>query len=334
MDKSELRMDPLTREWTIFNENRNVPPSLLNAQAADLQPSPFRAGLERFASHSLFQSGGAHGWQVRVVPNRAPVVALEGDPKVNDAGIYLNMGGFGAHEIVIEDPGERRFAELGVADIAQVVEAWRSRIEDLMRDGRMVSFTVIKNEGQFAGQTVAHSISQVVVMGIVAPTLRRKLEAARIHFAVHGRSLFSEILAGERKLGERVVYENEGCVVFCPYASQTPFEIDIWPKRHCADFFRITTDEAMHLADAIRCALHKINAALTGPAYHLVLTTAPSRCSQTEEWPGFEQEFCWHLRILPRLYPLGGIEIATGCHVNSVWPEVAADFLRRQEVSR
>ncbi len=25
-------------------------------------------------------------------------------------------------------------------------------------------------------------------------------------------------------------------------------------------------------------------------------------------------------------------EVATGCHVNGVWPEVAADFLRQQEV--
>jgi hypothetical protein len=32
------------------------------------------------------------------------------------------------------------------------------------------------------------------------------------------------------------------------------------------------------------------------------------------------------------LRPIGGFELATGCHVNGVWPEVAADFLRQQEL--
>lgn len=329
MDKSELRQDPLTREWTILNENRATFP--VRADEVELQPSPFGAGLERFASHSLFQSGDGHGWKVRVVPNRVPVFALEGDAGLHEVGLFSRVGGFGAHEIVVEDPGGRRLFEMDSAQVAQVAEAWRVRIEDLTRDGRMSSFSVFKNEGRAAGQTIAHSISQIVAMGIVAPALRRKLDSAQAYFAAHQRSLFADILAGE---SSRVVFENAGFVVFCPYASRSPFELAIWPKRHNADFHRITADEVGQLGDALRRAVAGLHAALEGAPYQLALTTAPARNVHSEEWPGLDSEFCWHVNLLPRLSPTGGIEVATGCHVNGVWPEVAADFLRRQAVWR
>ena len=330
MDKSELRMDPLTREWTIFNENRAVPPPAQSI--ADVLPaSPFRAGLERFASRSLFQSGGPVGWQVRVVPNRTPVLAIEADPGMKQTGIYRHICGFGAHEIVIEDPGERRFAEIGAAGIAHVVEAWRSRIEDLTRDGRMFSFFVIKNEGAAAGQVVAHSISQIVTMGLVSPALRRKLNVAKEYHAAHATSLFADVLAEELKTRTRVVFENAGFVGFCPYAARSPFEISIWPKRLAPDFHRITNDEVSQLAEALNAAVGGIRRGLGAPAWNLALTTAPSVGARAEEWPDVEREFSWHIDVTPRLYPAGALEQVSGCHVNGVWPETAADFLRRQE---
>jgi UDPglucose--hexose-1-phosphate uridylyltransferase len=330
MDKSELRMDPLTREWTIFNENRVRPPS--RPATAALDPSPFYAGLERFASHSLFHADGAHGWQVRVVPNRVPVLGIEANCAVVEDGVYSRLGGFGAHEIVIEDPGARSFSELAKEDMAKVVEAWRSRIEDLMRDGRMLSFSVVKDEGAEAGQTVAHSVSQIVAMGVVAPSLRIKLDVAQQYFKAQGESLYAKVLAQEMQRSERIVFENDGFVVFCPYASGSPFEVAVWPKRHAADFHKITANEVTELADAIGHAVQKLNKALTTPAFHLTLTTAPSSIARESEWPDADAAFCWHVRIVPRLQPTGGIELATGCHVNTVWPEVAADFLRQQEV--
>jgi UDPglucose--hexose-1-phosphate uridylyltransferase len=330
MDKSELRLDPLTREWTIFNENRAIPPSLARTDGANLAPSPFCAGDERFASHSLYQSNRRDGWQVRVVPNRTPVLAIEADPAMKEAGIFRSIGGFGAHEIVIEDPGTRNFSELDAQEVSLVAEAWRSRIEDLMRDGRMLSFSVVKNEGAAAGQVVNHSISQIVALGLVAPTLRRKLNSAREYFTTHGTSIFADILAGEQKAGARVVFENNGFVVFCPYAARTPFELSIWPKRQCADFHKVTQDEVGQLGEALHKATGMVNRALETPAFHLMLTTAPS-IGARDEWPDTGSSFCWHVDILPRLHPVSTLELATGCHINGVWPEEAAAFLRAQK---
>jgi len=328
MDKTELRLDPLTRDWTIFNESRALPP--VNASVRDdvLAESPFRAGLESFAAHALHHSAGESGWQVRVVPNRLPVLRVEGDSKAQADGLYEHLDAVGANEIVIEDPGTRTLEELPPGAIAQVIRAWAVRIEDLMRDVRLRSFTVVKNTGRAAGQTVAHSLSQIVAMAVVPPSLRRKLRHAHEHFSLRKRSLFADIIEHERRNASRVVHENGDFFVFCPYASCAPFEMAIWPKRQCPDFHRITHEEADHLAIVLGLALRKLNRAINHPPYHLTLTTAPSRAVSAEDLESLDDNFRWHITITPVLRPADALTSATGCHVNGIWPEVAADYLR------
>src|SRR5687767_12540420 len=140
MDKTEFRCDPLTQEWTIFNESRMVPPASGSAREESFPPSPFRAGLERYAPHTLHHESGPHGWQVRVVPNRVPILRVESNGDSKGQSIYRRLEGLGAHEVVVEDPGERHFEDLPPADLAKVLHAWQVRVEDLMRDGRMRAF--------------------------------------------------------------------------------------------------------------------------------------------------------------------------------------------------
>ncbi|MEO6741894.1 MAG: hypothetical protein ABIP20_16745 [Chthoniobacteraceae bacterium] len=330
MDKTELRLDPLTRDWTIFNESRALPP--VNATVRDdvFAKSPFLAGLEHLAARALHHSAGQSGWQVRVVPNRLPVLRVEGDCALQADGLYERLDAVGANEIVIEDPGARSLEELPAGAIGQVIRAWTVRIEDLMRDIRLHSFTVVKSVGRAAGQTIAHSLSQIIAMAVVPPALRRKIRHAREHFTLRRRSLFADIIEHERRNASRVVHENAGCLVFCPYASRAPFELAIWPKRQCADFHLITHDEVAQLALALGLALRKLNRAIDHPPYHLALTTAPSRTASAEDCESLDDCFRWHLSITPVLRPADALPAATGCHVNGIWPEVAADCLRSQ----
>lgn len=332
MDKTEFRCDPLTQEWTIFNESRAVPPEVGSTREESYAPSPFRAGLERYAPHTLHHESGDYGWQVRVVPNRLPILRVEGDHQQNGEHFYRHLDGIGAHEIVVEDPGDRYFDELPLADMVKVLHAWRARIEDLMRDSRMRAFSVVKEVGRAAGQNVSHSLSQVFALAIIPPVLRHKLDRADIYFDARGVSIFGDLLEEEKKRAVRIVYENSSYVVFCPYAARSPFELAIWPKRQVADFHHSNHHELQLLAEALRISLGKLNRALNFPPYQLTLSTAPSRHQPLHEWQTLDEAFRWHIDIVPRLRPVSGFETATGCHVNAVWPEVAADFLRRQEL--
>jgi UDPglucose--hexose-1-phosphate uridylyltransferase len=165
------------------------------------------------------------------------------------------------------------------------------------------------------------------------PALKRKLDSARAFYEQKKRSIFEDILSEEVAPGTRLVYENNGFTVFCPYAARTPFELAIYPKRQCPDFHGLSDQECTQFADVLRTTLLKLGRALDHPPYHLILTTAPTRTPGQEQWTTIERDFRWHVEIVPRLHPFGGVELGTGCWVNSVWPETAADYLRGLEVS-
>lgn len=328
-----MRLDPLTRAWTIFSETRPVPPAFGSVLRAPKMESPFVAGAERYAPQSLYTvPAPENSWQVRVVPNRAPILRVEGDAARHGDGFYDRMDGVGAHEVVIEDPGENAFEELPLAQIEKVVTAWKLRMLDLMKDARMRTFVVVKNVGAAAGARVQHSVSQLLAMATISPLLSCKLKSARDFYETKKRSIFEDILSEEVRVGSRLIYENNGFAVFCPYASRAPFELAIYPKRQCPDFHGLSDQETTQLADVLKVALRKLNRALDHAPYNLMLFTAPSRTKRADHWTTIEQDFRWHIEILPRLFFRNGVELATGCWLNSVWPEVAAGHLRSVEL--
>ena len=332
MQKTEMRLDPLYEAWTIFSEARAAKPAFGSTAGEAGAPDPFLPGREQFVPHTLYSAPQGEPWKVRVAPNRAPILRVEGDPTRHAEGFYDRMDGVGAHEIIVETPGTDPFEALPLADLEKVVQAWKSRMLDLMRDPRMRSFAIIKNVGRAAAGSTPHAVSQLIAMAVLTPLLKQKLARAREFYEQKKRSIFEDILSEEVRCGNRLVYENNGFAVFCPYASRAPFEMTVFPKRQCPDFHGITDQETAQLADVLRAALGKLASALGRPPYNLMLFTAPTRTQRRDHWTTIESDFRWHIEILPRLYHLGGIELGTGCHVNSVWPETAAEYLRSQDL--
>jgi UDPglucose--hexose-1-phosphate uridylyltransferase len=332
MDKSEMRLDPLRETWTIFSSARLLaPPFLLRRRGAGAEErfSPFTPGNEALAPHTLYSKPGAGPWQVRVVPNRAPALRVEGDPLRHPDGFYDRTEGVGAHEVIIETPGGEPLEALPLGAIGEVIIAWKMRMLDLMRDGRMRAFFIVKDVGEQAGAHVPHSVSQLIALAILPPTLTKKLDVAREFYDRKKRSIFEDIWREEVRTGTRLVYENNGFAVFCPYASRTPFEMAVYPKRQCADFHGISDQEVAQLADALKTLLGKLAGALNHPPYHLMLYTAPTRTDRRDHWNTLPVDFRWHIEIVPALYYTSGFETATGCYMNPVFPETAAEYLRK-----
>jgi UDPglucose--hexose-1-phosphate uridylyltransferase len=330
-----MRLDPLRETWTIFTSARLYPPPFLTRRKRGAGAevfSPFAAGNEKLAPHALYTKAAGGAWRVRVVPNRAPALRVEGDPLRHPEGFYDRTDGVGAHEVIIETPGLEPLESLPLPAIGEVITAWKIRMLDLMHDVRMRAFFIVKDVGESAGAHVQHSVSQLIALAVIPPELERKLAVARDFYEHKKRSIFEDIWREEVRTATRLVYENNGFAVFCPYASRTPFEMAIYPKRQCADFHGISDQEAQQLADALKASLRKMSGALNRPAYHLMLYTAPTRTPRRDHWNTLEADFRWHIEIVPVLYYTTGFEMATGCHLNPVYPETAAAYLRKIEV--
>lgn len=73
--------------------------------------------------------------------------------------------------------------------------------------------------------------------------------------------------------------------------------------------------------------LRKISIQLNDPPFNFMIQTSPVHTSVSELGSTH-----WYLQIVPQLTIVAGFEVATGCHINPVFPEEAAKVLREVHV--
>jgi UDPglucose--hexose-1-phosphate uridylyltransferase len=131
------------------------------------------------------------------------------------------------------------------------------------------------------------------------------------------------------------VAENDGFVLFCPYASRFPFEMAIYPKKHGPNFSDCTAHDLALLAEILRSGLTRLSQVLEHPGYNIMLHTAPLNRpgpDGTTKYASTQVDYCWHMEIVPRMAMLAGFEVGLGSYMNSIFPEDAAQFLRGEVV--
>ena len=332
---SILRYDITTHDWVIFAPERaRRPPSLLapplfkTTRVSDPE-CPFCPGNERMTPHEILalREGGSKGWTVRVVPNKFPALRIEEDPARSQEGTFFrNMGGCGAHEVIIESPNHDTFlGHQPARQIEQVLQALQQRFNDLLRDDRFQAVIPFKNHGSTAGSSLLHPHWQMIATPVVPHLLRVRHGIATDYFDATGRCLYTVLLEEELASGERVLATNGDFAAVLPYASHVPFEIWILPKARESSFGRSSAEHLRSLSTLLKTVLLKLYSGLDNPDFNLVLNTV-ARGDVGKRY------FLWHIQILPRLTTPAGFEIGSGMSINTILPEQGASFLREVKV--
>jgi UDPglucose--hexose-1-phosphate uridylyltransferase len=343
----ELRKDPILNRWVIISTERSQRPSEYapeydHYEGFDPKLDPFAGGNEHMTPPEIYavRPGGSAangpGWSVRVIPNRYPALRIEGDLDPRGYGLYDRMNGVGAHEVIISSPDPyMQFRDLALSHMVDVFAVFRMRVEDLSRDKRFAYVMVFKNHGQSAGASLRHSHSQIIATPIIPKRVQEEMDGAQAHWKLKRRSVFVDIMDQELLMQERIVFENDTMLAFCPFASSFPFEVHILPKRACSDFRRIQPEELRGLAQAVKSVLMKWYGSLGETPYNFLIHTGPNDTELSgvhEDYPFIDAYFCWHLEMFPRLTKTAGFEWGTGFYINPITPEEAAEYLRSIEV--
>ena len=333
----EFRRDPITDTWVIIAQERGHRPHDIEPQTIleDREYCPFEAGNEDMTPPEILSLRGSEdgdSWDVRVIPNKYPALAIEGDPEPRGLGMFDRMNGIGAHEVVIETPDhDRPFHEHEPDHVDRILTAYQKRIVDLRKDRRFRDVLAFKNHGASAGATMAHPHSQIVALSLTPKRVKEQFLNARDHYRRKERCLFCDLIHQEKEDGSRVVREGGEYLVLCPFASRFPFETWILPKDHNHHFTNIDNGQRKRLSEIMVDVLGRINGALDNPAYNYLINTAPNTNDlnpQPNRWTTIEYDYHWHLEILPRVSRTAGFEYGTGFHINPTPPEEAARFLR------
>jgi len=338
----ELRKDPIVGRWVIISTERARRPSDFKVVREERQPGPcaFCEGHESETPPEIYavrRNGTAPdmpGWDVRVVPNKYPALRIESELNREGVGMCDMMNGVGAHELIVETPEHGKdLVDLPEDHIAKVIRAYRQRIVDLSGDDRLKYVLIFKNQGQAAGASLQHAHSQLIATPITPKRVKEELVGAKEYYDYKRRCIFCDYIKQETKvLGERLVAETGHFVALSPFAARFPFETWILPKRHAADFTYIEDDEVTDLANMLKLILGKLRAALDDPPFNYLLHMAPFRRPRAGYWATIEEDYHWHIELIPRLIKIAGFEWGSGFFINPTPPEVAAQILRDAEV--
>ncbi|MDD5655069.1 MAG: galactose-1-phosphate uridylyltransferase, partial [Candidatus Omnitrophica bacterium] len=104
------------------------------------------------------------------------------------------------------------------------------------------------------------------------------------------------------------------------------------PKKHSSDFTALDMGARRDLAKMMRLVLSKLKKGLNDPPYNYILHTAPFRRAKSGYWKTIDEDYHWHIEIMPRLTRVAGFEWGTGFYICPLPPENAAKFLREVEV--
>ena len=329
---SELRKDPVLGRWVIISGERSRRPNPFRHYTTNIEsagPCPFCPGNEAMTPPEVLvyrsREEDASSWKVRVVPNLFPALRIEGDLDKKGEGLYDMMRGIGAHEVVIETrEHDHNPATYSQDQMVAVINAYRDRMLDLLRDGRFRYVMAFKNHGAPAGATLAHAHSQIIALPVVPVRVNWETEGSEKYFEYRGRCIYCDILSQELEDPRRVVVQNHHFVAVAPYASRFPFEISILPRKHEAFFWGLSQDQATALAEILQDVLRRYRLALKDPPYNYIIHTAP---------PGYPtpDRYHWQVEVIPKLTEAAGFEWGSGFFINPMSPEEAAARLRDLE---
>ncbi|MCM8793281.1 MAG: DUF4931 domain-containing protein [Candidatus Omnitrophica bacterium] len=339
----ELRKDPVIGRWVIIaTERAKRPHDFTTSPEGPVEGEcPFCEGKEEKTPPEIFAfrkpntQRNKSGWEIRVVPSISPILRIEGELNRHGAGMYDVMNGIGAHEVIIETPQHiANIADLSEEQIAKVFFAYIERIIDLGRDLRFKYVLVFKNYGWNAGGgRVKHSRSQLMALPVNPKRVKEELLGAKTYFEFKDRCIFCDIIRQELDSGERIIIDSDGIIAFSPFASRFPFETWIIPKHHSADFINSKRQEVFALARIMKLVLSKIKKALNDPSYNYIIHTAPFRIPKKPGyWKTLDEDYHWHIEIIPRLTRVAGFEWGSGFYINPTPPEEAAKYLRELEI--
>jgi len=240
------------------------------------------------------------------------------------------MDALGAHEIIVEDPGNRQFRRTAVARMEQVIHAWKLRMLDLSRDVRLRAFFIIKKWPARRREVFALAQSNPCHGDRANPRCVRSFGVAREFYerkeAIHFRGYSWR--RGARRLTS-CVREQRLCRVLPVCVALRPFEQAFTPRgsapiftesaprrfparRRLEDLFE-ETEQGAGSSGLQPLALHR-----SGPVRAPVITGTQSS--------GISAGM---LKSSRRLNFSGGLELGTGCDLQQRVPRAQRSNLRK-----
>jgi UDPglucose--hexose-1-phosphate uridylyltransferase len=313
----ELRKDPITGWWvaTVVDRAFHRDRFARSAEPIDDADDCLNCRLP-----------AGDGIRLRTLKDYAfHVVGTDEDARERDGSVaqvsLQDVRASGSWRTIVAPPREHRpLHAVGSEVIDGLLRGARAAVASARRDGQTDHLQVVQNWGAQAGARTNHLCLDLYDLPQIPHRIAEELGGAARFVIREGECPWCRLVREEPNRPERLVWQDGDTVAFAPFASRSPFEVWIVPRRHESDFGRASDSDVAAAGEALRQVLARLATALDGPPYNLVLHTVPLR-------EQVDATYHWHWEIHPRLREIAGLELGTGLPVNPVSPEDADEEL-------
>lgn len=350
---SEFRQNPITKNWVLIAPARGKRPdqyktySVMNGVPEIDEKCVFCPGNEHLNSDILRinadgkitaqsnltseKKSQASDWEIRIIPNKFG--ALEHAAVYRHKEFYISHSGDGDHQVIITRKHNEPVALQSIALVELTIRTFIERINTLAGHPELAYVQIFHNHGRDAGASIIHPHYQLIATPIVPPHIHDEIMGCYHYYQNHKTCIYCDIIKEELLVKDRVVYESDHFIVISAYASRSPFETWILPKKHGARFEDMSEEEITHLSFVLKVTLGQLYTKLSDPPLNFYIHNMPLKKREGDYRHSAEEEaaYHWHLTIFPRITIWAGFEFATGIPVNPIPPEVSTKFLKGEE---
>jgi UDPglucose--hexose-1-phosphate uridylyltransferase len=317
-----LRWHPLRGEWVTYAAHRQdrtfLPPAEYNPLGVTTNP----------AYPTEVPAGD---WEVAVFDNRFPSLVPDAPPAPE---LFVPTApARGKCEVVVftQDPS-RSLGALPLDRIGLVLEVWADRTRRLAALPGIRYVLPFENRGAEVGVTLHHPHGQIYAYPVVPPVPERMQSIAAAYYERHGTGVLEDLVAGELRTGERVLYRGEHAVAFVPCCARYPYEVWVAPTARVPDFATLDAAQRRDLARALKTVLLKYDGLWQRPfPYLMAWFQAPTDGAAHPE-AHLHAELYPPYRTRDRLKYLAGTELAAGFFAMDALPEAKARELAAVDV--
>ncbi|MCW5909198.1 MAG: galactose-1-phosphate uridylyltransferase [Chitinophagales bacterium] len=320
----EFRWNPLLDTWTMIATNRQHRPHL----------------PKNYCPFCPKDNPNLPAFDVLAYPNDFPVMSLSPEPvkektrkKTNN--VFKATEATGRCEVILYSPDHnKQLYDLSDAHVFKIVNLWSERYSKLQQDERIKYIFEFENRGEEVGVTIHHPHGQLYAYSFIPFKIREELTNCKKYYKKHGRNLFADLNAAEKKYGKRVVFENKSFIAYIPYFTDYPFGVFVVNKKLKGNITQFSATEKRDLAELLK----KLTAGFDKIydrqfPYMMCMHQTPvneKRYADAEEYYAFHIEFYPPLRAKDKVKWYAGSEMGAGAAANPLDVDECATILRNK----
>jgi UDPglucose--hexose-1-phosphate uridylyltransferase len=312
---AELRWHPLIKDWIMIASHRQTRPQMPKDWC------PFCPGSGKVPD----------SYDVYKYDNDFPALSFS-PPEPDDVAnnFFKTSEAYGKCEVILYSPDHTAsLPKLPKDHIVKVIELWKSRFIDLKKDEKVKYVFIFENRGEMVGVTMPHPHGQIYAYPFIPKKLQLEIDSCKEYYSLNKKCLICEMVNEEKKVGSRIIFENDDFLVFLPFFSEYPYGIYISSKNHKQNLIQFNQRETENLALAIKQATGTLDSLFGFQfPYMMCIHQEPVNSGNYNDFYHFHIEFFPPMRSENKQKFNASSETGAWAHCNPTAPEDKAKELR------